>query len=183
MTRALRRLVPVVLGVLAGSAGSACGADVAPQVAPPMALRTPQALTECATPPADLQARLWISGYADPCFLDVVGDVTSGDCPVAPGITRRFTLDWFIDAGGRTVVLAQATRELDLTGATEASTVLAFTDGDVKTSPCLDMSEDSFAGRDTVLLDGAARPVCDLDVDGIANLDEVCGGQDPFGGL
>jgi hypothetical protein len=138
---------------------------------------TPRALTACDAPPDDLQARLWISGHSAPCFLEIVEGAARGDCEVTPGISRRFTLDWFVDEGGRTTILAQASREIDLSRAAEDTVSLSFSESDIKTSPCLDMSNDSFSGADTVLVDGVPQPVCDLDGDGIANLDELCAGD------
>jgi hypothetical protein len=138
---------------------------------------TPRALTACDAPPTGLQARLWVSGHSAPCFLEVVEGAARGDCEVTPGITRRFTLDWFVDDGGRTTILAQASREIDLSRAAEDTVSLSFSESDIKTSPCLDMSSDSFSGADTVIFDGVPQPVCDLDGDGIANLEELCAGD------
>ena len=148
---------------------------------PAMVFRNPQALTACAQKPANLQARLWISGSDAPCFLDVDVDAgtTSGACETAPGIKRRFTLDWFIDVAGRDVVLAQAQTEVDLEGATE-DVALDFKDDDVSAVACFDMSVDSFDGADSVDVEGRAVPVCDLDDDGVSNVDEVCAGGAAF---
>jgi len=145
-------------------------------------LPRPQALVDCAQAPDDLQARLWVSGSDEPCFLVVDDAGAAGRCAVAPGIERRVTLDWFIDRGGQDVVLAQAQRELDLTGA-QADESVAFVDADYATDACKDMSADSFAGADTVVIDGQDRPVCDLDDDAASNVSEVCIGADPLGGL
>jgi hypothetical protein len=143
-----------------------------------LTLPLPQALVACAAVPDDLQARLWISGTSDPCFLDVdvAAGTTSGACPIAPGIERRVTLDWFIDVAGRAIVLAQAQGEVDLAGATDDVT-FTVADDDIVTAGCKDMSQDSFAGSDDVDVDGAAVPVCDLDDDGVSNVDEVCAGD------
>lgn len=170
-------------GPLLSLALTAACADSAPSSST-LTFAVPRALTvDCAQPPA-LQARLWISGSSDPCFLEVDLDAgtTTGDCEVVPGIERRFTVDWFIDDAGREVVLAQAQKELDLGGATEAKFVLSIAEDDIVNSGCKDMSVDSFAGADTVTVDGRAVPVCDLDADDEANIVEVCGGGDPFGG-
>lgn len=154
---------------------AACEASTSPAT---LTLPLPQALVACAAVPDDLQARLWISGTSDPCFLDVdvAAGTTSGACPIAPGIERRVTLDWFVDVAGRAIVLAQAQGEVDLEGAT---TDVTFTvaDDDIVTTGCKDMSKDSFAGSDTVDVDGADVPVCDLDNDGVVNVDEVCAGD------
>ncbi len=148
---------------------------------------TPQALSACAEPPADLQARLWISGTSAPCSLDVdvAGGTTSGGCEVIPGIERRFTLDWFVDVGvdgGREIVLAQAQKDVDLAGVNDDEITLAIEDDDIDTADCLDMSADQFNGAASVDVDGVARPVCDLDADGDDNLAELCAGGDPLGG-
>ncbi len=149
-----------------------------------MSFQTPRALTACAAPPANLQARLWISGTGVPCPLDVDVDAgtTSGSCETAPGIERRFTLDWFIDEGGREIVLAQAQQDVDLGAQADAAITLSVKDEDIVVDGCLDMSKDAFTGSDTVDVDGEAVPVCDLDGDGSANIVEVCDGSDPFGG-
>jgi hypothetical protein len=160
-------------------------ASCAPSSAPStVAFANPRALTDCANVPADLQARLWISGSDEPCFLDVDVDAgtTSGDCTTAPGIERRFTVDWFVDVGGREVLLAQAQKDLDLSRQAERDVTLAGADDDVVTDGCQDMSVDSFEGSDTVDVDGEDVPVCDLDGDGSANIVEVCAGDDPLGG-
>lgn len=171
MTRA------VLLAVLL----AACAPAASPST---MSLRTPRALTSCAQPPAELQARLWISGSDVPCFLDVDVDkgTTTGACEAAPGIERRFTLDWFIDVGGREVVLAQAQQDIDLSGQQD-DVSLSVKDDDVVVDGCKDMSVDSFNGNDTVDVDGEDVPVCDLDGDGDANIVEVCAGGDPLGGV
>ena len=151
-----------------------------------VSIAVPQALVDCAQPPADtaLRARLWISGTAAPCPLTILADGVSGNCDVVAGIERTFTLDWFtVDSSGVDVVLAQARTTLDLTGEIEASQKLVFADDDYVIDECLDMSADSSAGRDVVVVDGSDRAVCDLDNDGDANLVEVCAGRDPLGRL
>jgi len=176
MTRAIAAFA---LLVIAG-----CG-DVAPAVTA-VSVAVPQALVDCAQPPADaaLRARLWISGTAAPCPLTIAADGVSGDCDVVAGIERTFTLDWFtVDGSGVDVVLAQARTTLDLTGEIEADQQLVFADDDYAIDDCLDMSVDSFAGHDVVVIDGRDRAVCDLDNDGDANLVEVCAGRDPLGRL
>jgi hypothetical protein len=173
----VRRELAIVVVVVVVAGGCA------PSSSPSLVFRTPQALVACAQPPEQLQARLWISGSSDPCLLavDVAASTTSGECETAPGIVRRFTLDWFVDVAGREVVLAQAQQDVDLAGE-QASIDLVFADDDVKVAGCLDMSVDSFSGSEVVDVDGADRPVCDLDEDGTDNLSEVCSGDDPIGG-
>jgi hypothetical protein len=146
-------------------------------------LALPQALSGCAQA-SQVQARLWISGLDAPCFLavDVDAGTTSGECKTPPGLKRHVTLDWFVDVGGREIVLAQASDDVDLTQAAAAEVSLSFDDGDVTTTACRDMSVDKLRGSETVDVDGVARPVCDLDDDGVANLDEFCAGGDPLGG-
>lgn len=160
----------------------AAGCGPAPS-SPSLVFRNPQALAACAQPPDELLARLWISGSNVPCFLDVdvAAGTTSGECEAAPGIERRFTLDWYVDVAGLEVVLAQAQQDVDLAGK-QGGITLAFVDDDVSVVACLDMSVDSFEGSPVVDVDGADRPVCDLDDDGADNLAEVCNGDDPFGG-
>ncbi len=170
----------MTLVVLATAFIAGCGPRSTP---PTLVFPTPQALSSCAQPPADLQARLWISGSRDPCFLEVDVDAgtTAGECETAPGIERRFTLDWFVDVGGREIVLAQAQQDVDLSGEQD-DVALSFADDDVVVEDCLDMSVDSFEGSEVVDVDGAERPVCDLDDDGTDNLVELCAGSDPLGG-
>lgn len=160
------------------SVGIACG----PAPSSTLRFRTPQALSACAQPPADVQARLWISGSAAPCPLEVDVDegTTSGACDAAPGIERRFTVDWFLDVGGREIVLAQSQQDVDLSAGSDVT--LALSDEDVVVADCKDMSVDSFAGAESVDVDGVQRPVCDLDADGDDNLAEVCSGGEPLGG-
>jgi hypothetical protein len=179
----LLRLRPIRLLLLVPLGLMSCGEATASTST--LTFATPRALTvDCAQPPATLQARLWVSGSSDPCFLevDVAAGSTSGDCEVAPGIKRRFTIDWFIDDAGREVVLAQAQTELDLSRATKATAILTLAEDDIVNVGCKDMSVDSFAGADTVTVDGRAVPVCDVDADNEANIVEVCAGGDPFGG-
>lgn len=160
---------------------TACGNESSVQ--PRVLVVRPQALVSCAEPPdpGSLQARLWISGLDAPCFLTVEDGSGSGACDVVPGVKRVFTLDWFVDRGGRDVVLAQASRTVDLTGATEATVDLTFVDDDYVVDACLDMAVDSLAGSPTVDVNGVERPVCDLDDDGDSNVVEVCRGDDPLG--
>ena len=161
------------------------GACAAPASSPRVVVVRPQALVSCAqpVPEGSILARLWISGSDEPCFLDVSGASSSGACDVVPGVVRAFTIDWYIDQGGREIVLAQGRRDVDLTGTTEAEIDLAFTDDDYLTVDCLDMSVDTFNGSPTVDVDGVDRPVCDLDGDGDSNVVEVCRGDSPVGTL
>ena len=165
------------LAVLALAA--ACGQSPSPT----MVFPTPQMLVDCAQPPP-LQARLWISGSADPCLLavDVAASIATGSCETAPGIVRRFTLDWFVDVRGREVLLAQAQKEVDLRNQQESLT-LTYAAEDIVVTGCLDMSVDSFNGAELVDVDGVLRPVCDLDDDGVDYLGEACAGNDPSGGV
>lgn len=150
----------------------------------------PRALVECAAPPLDLAARLWVSGSATPCELEVNLDegTTTGACPATPGRVRALTIDWFIPGDGSVdVVLAQARRELDLTQADEATVELTVGDDEVKTSGCRDMTSDQLEGSPTISLDGLVVPVCDVDDSctgspdpACSNIGEVCAGSDPF---
>jgi len=166
--------------LLAAVVLSGCADDPAPTT---MSVAVPQALVDCAQPPADtdLRARLWVSGTDAPCPLTILASGVSGDCVVVPGIERIFTLDWFVVVDGVDVVLAQARKSLDLGGEVEANVALVFADDDYVVAGCRDMSVDSLDGAGSVDVDGVARPVCDLDDDGTANLDEVCAGGDPLG--
>jgi hypothetical protein len=171
--RRLAVLTPLVLAQACGPAPVGAGLVVA----------TPQGLVDCASPPGgDLQARLWVSGHSAPCALEIDGDTATGDCVVTPGLERRVTIDWFIDRGGVVILLAQASRDVDLTRAT-ADVDLSFSDNDYVTTGCLDMSVDSFAGSPTVEVFNVQQPVCDLDDDGESNVVEVCAGTDPLGAV
>lgn len=172
----MRRLVAVTATLLAAACGKA-------PVGAGLMVARPQALVDCASPPGDtLQARLWVSGHGAPCALSVDGDTATGDCVVTPGLERRVTIDWFIDQGGVVILLAQASRVVDLTRAT-ADVGLSFTDTDYVSADCLDMSEDSFAGSPTIEVFNGQRRVCDLDDDGATNVVEICAGTDPLGAV
>jgi hypothetical protein len=180
MTSSVSRSWAVALAFVVAAAG--CGDD---EHAPAsLSLPTPQALTTCATSDVALQSRLWVSGFNESFALDVdlIGGTTSGTVRVPPGIARRFTIDWFIDADGRTVLLAQASRELDLSKTTDDAVELTFADDDLTTTTCRAIDDGTTNGSTTVDVDGDARPVCDLDDDGTPNVDEVCAGLDPLGG-
>lgn len=173
----MMRVAVCALVLLAG-----CGDDDSVSLGMPA---LPQQLVACASPPADdvLQARLWVSGSQAPCPLVVDETGVTGTCTVAPGIARTLSIDWFIDVGGTTIVLAQADRVVDLTSTTEAEQALAFAADDYRTTACRDYTTARPDGADTVVVDGTARPVCDLDNDGVDNLTQLCGGRDPLGGL
>lgn len=175
----MKRLLPLLL--LAALNGS-CGTDDVVTAGVPA---LPQQLVDCATPPTSdvLQARLWVSGLAAPCPLVVDDTGVSGTCTIPPGIARTLSIDWFIDVGGTTIVLAQADRVVDFTSTTDAETALAFAADDYRTSDCRDFSTARPDGVDTVVVDGTARPVCDLDDDGTDNLSQLCAGRDPLGRL
>jgi hypothetical protein len=173
-----RLLLLAALLMLSG----ACGTDDVVTAALPA---LPQQLVDCAAPPASdvLQARLWVSGLDEPCPLVVDDTGVSGTCTIPPGIARTLSIDWFVDVGGTTIVLAQADRVVDFTSTTEAETALAFAADDYRTSACRDFSTARPTGADTVVVDGSARPVCDLDDDGTDNLSQLCAGRDPLGRL
>ncbi len=174
-------MVPV--GLLA-----ACAAE--PSV---IVLENPQALSvECAAPPADLAARLWVSGYDEAFALayDAASNTTSGSADIAPGVVRKLTIDWYRPLGredGVELVLAQAQGELPLVdGATPAAEFAIGTDS-INDTSCLDMRFDAFDGAGTVDLDGATVPLCDLDDScsggdpaTCTNLIETCSGGDPL---
>jgi hypothetical protein len=182
-SRSRHKETAAVVALALAGVGGAC---VAPAEGPAstLSLPTPQALSGCRGADEPLQARLWVSGFAEPFALDVneADGTTSGDVRVAPGITRRFTIDWFIERAPDTILLAQATRDLDLSRPADAAVTLTFDDRDVVTSNCRALSDGTLAGASTVTVRGFPRPPCDLDDDGQPNLDEVCDGGDPFGG-
>jgi hypothetical protein len=163
------------------SVAASCGADDVTAGSPAL----PQGLVDCAAPPASdvLQARLWVSGLDAPCPLVVDDSGVSGSCTIPPGIARTLSIDWFVDVGGTTIVLAQADRIVDFTSATEAEQALAFAANDYRTTDCRDLSTARPTGAETMLIDGTARPVCDLDDDGVDNLSQLCAGRDPLGRL
>lgn len=190
MTPRRAALLVAATVALVGVFAAGCGAPAPDAVALPL----PRALTvDCAAPPEDMQAALWVSGQDAPCPLDVdlSAGTAGGACAVTPGRVRRLTLDYFVErpvvGGTLRIVLAQAQREIDL-AAPEAQEVEArFSEEDVRVTGCLDMSADSFEGRALVRFDGADRPVCDLDAScggdeqpACANLGEVCAGGDPL---
>lgn len=170
-----------------GAPGGA-GADGDADVDAALFLRTPRALLECAAPPDDMEARLWVSGSAEPCPLevDVAAGTTSGFCTTAPGLARTLTLDWFAPRGGIDLVLAQARGGVDLSASDEEQVAFTVGEDDVVTSECLDMTEDQVDGTPIIEVNGAGVPVCDVDDscaggDGAcSNLGELCADTDPF---
>jgi hypothetical protein len=178
--RAAVRNTAMLSALLLGPGG--CGDASNPPSTTSMS--TPQALRGCDGVAEALQARLWVSGFADPFALDVdeQAGTTSGEVRVPPGIVRRFTFDWFIEREGRVILLAQARDELDLSSPSSETATLTMADEDLSTTSCDDMSADSFNGAATIDVDGTDRPVCDLDDDGASNLAEVCAGDDPLVG-
>jgi hypothetical protein len=158
----------------------------APEVTP-VAFAAPQALVTCANVPA-LQARLWLSGSAAPCALDVDDEGNaSGACEAAPGVVRTATLDWFLPAGEIDLVLAQVRSSVDLADTTKGETELTFAADDITATACRDMRVDQVEGAASIVVDGVDVPVCDVDnscgdtpADACANLGEVCAGSDPL---
>jgi hypothetical protein len=156
----------------------------------------PNALAlDCAAPPADLSAELWVSGNRDSCPMDVdlSAETTSGSCTVAPGRVRTVTLDWFVTRtapGGvlpMRVLLAQAQGQIDLQDVSESEVTWSVTEDDIRLTQCLDMTEDPAGGASTVAFDGESRPVCDLngscggvEAAACSNLGELCNGGDPL---
>jgi hypothetical protein len=179
-------IVGAAVGATVGATvgGLSCAPAPSPSSAPTTVWPTPQALRGCDAASAPLQARLWVSGFAEPFALDVDEEAgtTAGVVRVPPGIVRRFTVDWFVEDGDRVVLLAQATDELDLTDPHAETATLTLADDDVVTADCRDMGDGSLRGGATIEVDGEPRPVCDLDDDGDSNLAEVCAGGDPLGG-
>jgi hypothetical protein len=184
-----RRCLAPIAASLAAAVGALLAAACAPADADAhVSFALPQAFLECAAPPPELQARLWVSGSAVPCDLTVDGAVTSGTCTVTPGRLRTLTLDWYVVSDrGIDLLLAQAQEKLDLTQAAEPQVALELSSDDVRTGRCSDMRADQLEGSPTITLAGNEVPVCDVD-DSCAgadelrcsNLGEVCAGADPF---
>lgn len=178
--------VAVATGCAPASSASA-GGDAAGDVAA-VSFATPRALLACAAPPADLEARMWISGSEVPCGLDVdaAAGTTSGACDARPGLVRTLTLDWFAARGGIDLLLAQARGSLDLTQGEDAEVVFTVEEQDVVTVGCVDASRDQVEGAATIAVNGVDVPVCDVDdscagADGpCSNLGELCASTDPF---
>jgi hypothetical protein len=170
---------------------SACADDTSG--ADTVELTNPQALVDCAAPPANMRARMWISGSDEPCELevDLAGGKTTGTCDAKPGIERTLTIDWFVRVEHNTVdldlMLAQARGKLDLSKPEEKAT-FTVKDDDVKSDTCLDMKPDTLNGADVVTIDGVEVPPCDVDDScagaapsaACSNIGEVCASTDPF---
>lgn len=170
-------------------AASACG-GAEPAT---LTLDNPQALTiDCPSRPAELSARLWVSGYDEPFELvfDAGAGTTTGTAEIAPGVVRKLTIDWFVPLGradGVDLLLAQAQGDLPLVDNVQATAEFALEADAIVDTGCKDMRKDSFAGSPTIRLDGTDVPVCDLD-DSCAggdpaactNLVESCRGSDPL---
>ncbi len=170
-------------------AALACGcAPIDDDTRANISLTTPRALLECAAPPTDMAARMWISGSGTPCDLevDINGGTTGGSCSTRPGLVRTLTIDWFTPRGGIDLVLAQARGALDLTTGDAAEAAFEVSDDDVVTADCLDMRDDQVDGSPVIEVNGAGVPVCDVDDscaggDGAcSNLGELCAETDPF---
>ncbi|MCC7072041.1 MAG: hypothetical protein IT383_12000 [Deltaproteobacteria bacterium] len=174
--------------VLGACAAAACAAEPSTIV-----LENPQALSvDCATAPADLAARVWVSGYDEPVALsyDPASNTTSGSVDIASGTVRMLTIDWYRPMGrsdGVELVLAQARGELALVGGVQPTAEFAIDSAAIADTSCLDMRFDSFDGAGTVDLDGAIVPLCDLDDScsggdpaTCTNLIETCSGGDPL---
>lgn len=168
-------------------------AACAPSEPATIAIENPQALAvECAAPPADLTARLWVSGYDEPYPLsyDAAANTTSGTADIAPGLVRKLTIDWYRPLGrddGLELVLAQAQGDLALVDDVQPTATFAMPAEAVSDGSCLDMRFDTFAGTPGVVLDGATVPLCDLDDScsggdpaACTNLVETCRGSDPL---
>jgi len=136
-----------------------------------------------------MRAELYVSGYLQAdgggCALTVNEDTceVSGTCPSITPRRRQLTLDYFVKVEDVRVLLAQATKDVDLT----SSAQVTFTEADlVPTAACqlmpgCDNSARTCPGFQVVWEDGGvAQPVCDLDADAYSNLDELCGGTDPL---
>lgn len=179
---------------LAGLLGAMCGCAPidddgdAASTGANISLSTPRALLECAAPPDDIAARMWISGSDEPCALevDVDGGTTSGACSTRPGLVRTLTVDWFAPRGGIDLVLAQARGAIDLTKGDVAEVAFEVAEEDVVTTECLDMRDDQVDGSLIIEVNGVGVPVCDVDDscaggDGAcSNLGELCAETDPF---
>lgn len=181
MNRRASMLVPLALAACAASEPAVL--DVG----------NPRALTvDCASPPADLAARLWVSGYEGAFALsyDTATHTTTGTVDVAPGVVRKLTIDWFVPLGrgdGLDLVLAQAQGELNLVDGVQPTAEYAVSAEAISDGACLDMRFDTFAGAATVDLDGVTVPLCDLDDScsggdpaSCTNLIETCSGSDPL---
>lgn len=189
----LRRLRPLALALAHAAAlvgtTTSCGGEEALDLSAPLTL--PFALpVECASPPADLEAEVWVSGSRAPTPLavNVAANTTSGTVRVTTGTERRIVIDWFVEREGTRVLLAQAAKTLDLTRPETDTIVLEISPSDVNVTTCVDVRDDlTRVGSPTTEYAGEARPVCDLDEScggslepGCSNLGEVCAGGDPL---
>lgn len=156
-------------------------------------LSLPRALVACAQPPANLAARMWVSGKDEPCPLDVdlAAGTTSGNCDVIPGRERVITVDWLVpEDSAPEIVLAQAQQKIDLREAADADVDVTLANDDVRTADCRDMRDDQLDGAPTVTVGEREVPVCDLDDScagsanpadpACSNLGELCAGHDPL---
>ena len=179
----MRRALSALLTCAAAALG--CADD---DVVTQLSITTPRALLACAVVPADLQARMWISGSKVPCGLqvDVEAGTTTGSCDTRPGLVRTLTLDWFVPRADIDLLLAQARVDVDLTQAAQAEAQVVIADEDIVTSGCLDATLDQLDGAPTIFVAGAEVPVCDVDnscetASGpCGNLEELCAASDPF---
>lgn len=182
-----RSLVGALLALVA--VGSACGGEETLDLSAPLTL--PFALPiACAAPPTDLQAMAWVSGTREPTPLavDLAANTTSGTVRVTTGAERRIVIDWFVERQGTRVLLAQATKTLDLTRPETETFVLDLSPSDVKVDTCMDVQGDlTRVGSPTMLFEGEPRPACDLDGScgqapdaSCSNLGELCAGRDPL---
>jgi hypothetical protein len=180
---------------VAATIGTSCGD--ARSTSPDLVFATPRALTvDCANPPADLEAELFVSGNRDPCPLtvDIADGTTSGSCETTPGLVRTAVINWFVvrpsPLGASTrVLLAEAEQQVDLREEPEGDVALVFDDEDIVVRGCRDRTIDVIDGSNTQIVDGTEREVCDLDADcpngtdvACSNLGELCAGTDPLGG-
>ncbi|MCP4502533.1 MAG: hypothetical protein GY822_21490 [Deltaproteobacteria bacterium] len=170
------------------STSFACGVE-ADSALTPVSMSLPQALlTNCAFPPADLAAELWVSGVNESCALDVdvTGGSVSGVCTIPAGRDRTLTLDYFVVREGIRVLLAQVRERIALANA-EAEMTWDISKDDVNPLECLDITDDQLNGSDIQVIGGSARPVCDLDdscqgtpATDCSNLGEICAGENPL---
>lgn len=188
------RLLPTL--ALASALVAACG-DAGIEGRTRVVLQLPERV-QCAAAPADIQAQLWISGMSQPCTLTVASSGSvSGECPdITARIDRRATLDYFIldplssPPVGVTspyrLLLAQAVRTVPLESPSSDRVEVAFADGDfVATAACRDMQridEETGEGAASVADFAPAGLPCDVDADGIGNLEELCAAPatDPY---
>lgn len=184
--RDVRGCAPLAL-VVCATLG--CGGEDAPEVRAPVSL--PFALPiACASPPDDLAAVAWVSGSRAPTPLavDVDAGSTSGSLRVTTGAERRIVIDWFVERAGTRVLLAQATKTLDLARPEAETLVLEVSPSEVNVTTCSDVRDDlARVGSPTTSFAGEERPACDLDAScgasadaSCANLGELCAGTDPL---